>query len=191
MVAAAERLRDDGVVGTDVPFLRALRSRRYTTDRGRCGACRAVAWLHRFSGQRVLHGDPVVHAEPEVVGMAREAEVRPAHAGRLLRFDETHLDVGDPVGRCHLRATVDDDLGEPGLGDGDGAFQRDAEGLGNVEADRRTGLFGVVRTTMPRCWAGATVTTPLKTMTLTRAVDLADDVLQGRLRRGVLHAYSM
>ena len=40
---------------------------------------------------------------------------------------------------------------------------------------------------MPRCCAGATVTTPLKTMTLTRLPSMVgDDVLQRRLRRGVL-----
>ena len=40
-----------------------------------------------------------------------------------------------PIGRGHLRATVDDDLGERGLDDGDGTFERDAERFGHVEAD--------------------------------------------------------
>ena len=135
----------------------------------------------------MLDGDPIVHTEGQVVGMARETEVWPTHARRLLGFHQTDRDVADPICGRHLRATVDDDLGEVGLGDRDGTFQRDAERLWYVEPDGCSRLFG----------RGAHDDAAL----LCRsdrdhsaedddpdalAVDVAHDLLQCRLRRGIL-----
>ena len=47
------------------------------------------------SGTGCWIGDPVVHAEREIVAVACEAEIRPAHAGRLLGFHESNRDVAE------------------------------------------------------------------------------------------------
>src|SRR4051794_37624622 len=120
--------------------------------------------------------------------MTGEREVRPTQAGSLLRFDEAHLRVGDAVGGGHLRAPVDDNLRETCFANSNRFFERYAERVRNVEPDRCTGLL----------WSGAHDDAALLRWsdsdnatedddTSPATVDLADDVLQGRLRRGVLH----
>ena len=146
--ALAHRPGRDGGRGRAPSRQRRRRHRRTVLVRfaGEAGVTRlivavlpaAAAGLQR---QRVLHGDPVVHAETEIIRMACEREVRPSQAGSLLRFDEAHLRVGDAVGGGHLRAPVDDNLREACFANCNRFFQRYAERVGNVEADRCTGLL--------------------------------------------------
>ncbi len=71
MVAAAERLRDDGDGRHD---------RAVPVASPRCSGAARLIWRRGVADQRVLDRHSVVHAERQVVGVAGEAEIRPAHA---------------------------------------------------------------------------------------------------------------